>query len=90
VLRSAGANHVAPTAVIQNLGIFIIDADVLLRLHAKRTVSPCFSVQRQLYAVDSTLLLLYFVSAANRSALMVLLVVLCHLDRANVILAGNP
>jgi len=49
-LLRVGADLVAPTAVVRNLGIFI-DADVSMRSHVARTVSSCFAILRQLRCI---------------------------------------
>jgi len=49
-LLRIGADLVAPTAVVRNLGIFI-DADVSMRSHLARTISSFFAILRQLRCI---------------------------------------
>lgn len=80
-LRVCG-DHVRPTAVVRDLGIYI-DSDVSMRSHVTRTVASCFGVLRQLRSVRRSL------SDSVFQAVVVALV-LSRLDYGNATLSGLP
>jgi len=77
-----GADLVAPTAVVWNLGIFT-DADVSMKSHVARTVSSFFAILRQLQCIRRS------VSRTVLQSLMSSLV-LSQLDYGKATLSGIP
>ena len=73
---------VIPGQCVRNLGIYI-DADLMMRTHAQRTVYRCFAALRQLRQIRQL---------APRDTLQMLVVALVHscLDYGNSTLAGIP
>jgi len=81
-LHRVGADLVAPTAVVRNLGIFI-DADVSMRSHVTRTVSSCFAILRQLRCIRRS------VPRTVLQSLYMSSLVLSRLDYGNATLSGH-
>jgi len=46
----ACSDHVTPSTVVRNLGIFL-DSDVNMRVQVSRTISRCFQTLRQLHSI---------------------------------------
>jgi hypothetical protein len=75
-------DHVTPSAVVRDLGIYL-DSDVSMRSQVARTVSHCFSILRQLRSIRRSLTRSVFQS-------LVVALVLTRLDYGNATLAGLP
>jgi Reverse transcriptase (RNA-dependent DNA polymerase) len=77
-----GSDQVTPSVVVRDLGI-LLDADVSMKSHVKRTVSTCFFVLRQLRSIRRS------VSRPVLQSLVVSLV-FSRLDYGNATLIGIP
>ena len=75
-----GSDYISPSSAVRDLGVYI-DSDVSMRSHVAKTVSPCYSVLRQLRTIRRSV---------SRSVLQSLVssLVLSRLDYGNSTLAG--